>query len=571
MELTHSRTDFFMLISLHIKNFAIIDGLEVEFAPGFNVMTGETGAGKTIIAQALLLVMGGRAQSDTIRAGKDSAEVSAVFDAKKISQTLKKHLEEIGIEFDDELIIARTVSALGRSRISINGALVTAAQLKFIGEHLVDISSQHEHQMLLDESEHVGILDAYGGHDSEIGAWNEEHAEWIKLLHELAKIEENEKSAKEKLDYLKFQLKELKDANLKPGENIEIEAERVRLKHARLLEEKSRLAEAALYGDAGSALEMIDRAAALVSDAAQFEPKAALWREALLRSRAELSDTSRDIAAYAETLESNPARLEDLEDRLHLIRGLLKKHGGSIEACIARRDELEKEIGLVERYDEIIAEKREALAQVSAKRKTAGEKLSAARKTAARGMSKAVAKELSGLGMGKTSFHVEVGAKPENIWDETGCDDVKFLISPNAGEPLRAMARIASGGELSRTMLALKCALSGRCDIATTSVFDEVDAGIGGAVAEVVGKKLKSVADSRQVICITHLPQIAAFGERHFRISKSVVGKRTVAAVENLSRDARVDEIARMLGGVKITDATVEHAKEMLNSVVRRA
>ena len=560
-----------MLTALHIRDFAIIDELELALGPGLNVMTGETGAGKTIIVEALKLVLGERASTDAIRAGKEKATVTAVFDAASMPAQLAHQLEAAGVDAAGEVIVHRVVAEGGKGRITVNGVPVTGAMLKGFAEHLVDVSSQHEHQLLLDPAEHAPVVDAFGGHAELAAGYREAHARWATVARELEDLRANERQAKERLDYLEFQLRELEAANLRENEEAEIEAERMRLKHAVSLEEKSRAAEGALYGDAGSALEVLDRAMAALASCAQVDPAAAPWNEALSRARAEIEEVARELARYAEKLESNPDRLEELDERLHLVRSLTRKHGGSVAACLARLAELKVEVGTIVRYDEIVAEKREALGALESGRRAAAKRLAEARKRAGEKLGKAVASELSGLGMGKVAFRAECAARPETEWDDSGPDRVEFLFSPNVGEPMRPLARIASGGELSRVMLAVKGALAGRAELAATSVFDEVDSGIGGAVAEVVGCKLKQVAKSRQVICITHLPQVAVHGDRHIRIAKRVEGGRTVAILETLSADGRVEEIARMLGGRKITPATVAHAREMLELAVRKA
>lgn len=553
-----------MLLSLHITDFAIIDELEVELSPGLNVMTGETGAGKTIVVEALKLILGERASPDAIRAGKERATVTAVFDGQGIADSVRERLQEMGIDVSGEFVVHRVVSDGGRGRITVNGVPVTGGMLKGCAEHLVDVSSQHEHQLLLDPAGHVAIVDAFGGHGEIASRYREAHARWAAVAREVQELEANERLAKEKLDFLQFELRELSSAELNVGEEEAIEAERARLKHAVQLEERARAAEAALYGDAGSAVELSDRAVQLLAQCVSFDPQVARWGEAVARARAELTEVARELAQYAERLESNPARLEDLGERLHLIRALLRKHGGSIEACLAKQEKIAKEVDVVCRYDEVLEEKRGALIRAADERRQIVEKLSEARRTAGERLSKRIAKELVGLGMGKVRFAVAVERQPEEAWDEAGPDRVEFLFSPNVGEPPRALARIASGGELSRVMLAVKGALSECGGFALTSVFDEVDAGIGGATAAVVGRKLKEVAKGRQVICITHLPQVAAHGDRHLSIAKRVEGGRTVATLTRLSDEERVREIARMLGGTTVTDAAIAHAEEMI-------
>lgn len=556
-----------MLKSLKIKDFAIIDEIEVSFMPGLNIMTGETGAGKTIIVDALNLVMGARAEADLIRAGSEAASVTAVFDAKCLSKKIANGLSEAGIECEDEIVVHRVISGSGRGRISINGVPVTGAHLKGVADHLVDVSSQHEHQLLLEQGEHVNVLDQFGRHDAILADYADAHRQCAGLQGEILSLESNERQAKEKLEFLKFQLGEIEAAGLKPGEDLEIDAARSRLKHAGQLEEKARAAEALLYGNSGSALESIDQSQKLIAECVRYDASATKWSEGLLRARAEIEDAARELSRYADGLESDPAALEEMEERLHLIRRLIKKHGSSVESCLAKAAELRSEIDAIANYDDIISEKRNRLAGISEKRRKLASVLSMQRKSAARRLCAGMEKTFFDLGLAKTKFSVGIEPLPEDGWDEMGPDRVEFQIAPNIGEPLRPLAKIASGGELSRIMLALKDVLSDSAGQVGTSIFDEVDSGIGGAVAEIVGRKLRSVSRARQVICITHLPQVAVHGDNHMKISKRVKGGRTIAEISTLERDARVDEIARMLGGTKITDATKTHAAEMLCGV----
>ena len=554
-----------MLCSLHIQDLAIIDELCVEFGAGLNVMTGETGAGKTIIVEALRLVLGSRVQPEMVRAGQDRASVTAVFDATQgLASQIQETLEGAGVEVGPELIVNRTIASHGRGRMAINGVPVTQALLRTVAEHLVDVSSQHEHQLLLDPAEHAVILDAFGGLEDRARAYRDIHLQFAKLSREIQELEVGQAQAKEKLDFLKFQLDELKSADLKPNEDKEIEARINRLKNAVTLEEQTRTAEGALYGDSGSASEMLGHAQQMLSQCARFETKAQAWLEALDRARLEVEEVARNLSSYADGLESDPVGLEELGDRLHRIRHLMRKHGGSVEACIKRRDEIAAEIDTCLNYDDVLAEKKARLDKLCASRRQAANRWSQGRQQAAKSLGRAVAAELASLGMKKTEFAVHIERRTEDDWDESGPDQVEFIISPNVGEPMRALARIASGGELSRVMLALKSVLSDRAQLATTSVFDEVDSGIGGAIAEVVGKKLKQISRNRQIICITHLPQVAIHGDRHILISKRVDRGRTVASLAWLEPSARVEEVARMLGGTRITEATIKHAKEML-------
>ncbi|MBT3181665.1 MAG: DNA repair protein RecN [Deltaproteobacteria bacterium] len=555
-----------MLQSLHIKDFAIIDELEVEFAPGLNIMTGETGAGKTIIIEALNLVMGSRAQTDLIRSGREKAYVTATFDGARISPELKDHLDRAGIECQDDLIVHRIIGSAGKGRISVNGVPVTGSSLREIAERLVDVSSQHEHQLLLDRSNHVSVLDFYAGHDDLVRGYRGIHQKYVELNCEIKHLENNEREAKEKLEFLKFQFDEIKSADLSPGEDAEIENKRSRLKHSAALEEKSRSVEAMLYGDSGSAIEVLDNSSRLLSEGSRFDVELQKMSQGLERARSEIEDVAREISRYADALDSDPATLEALEERWHLMRGLIRKHGGSIESCLSKADELSHEIDSIANYDEILAQKRIDLENLALDRRSIAKELGKSRNQAATKMSGAVASNLSDLGMGKTSFSIQIEDLSEDCWDESGPSSVEFMLAPNVGEPALPLVKIASGGELSRIMLVLKSALSDKANLASTSIFDEVDSGIGGAVAEVVGKKLKQVSKSKQIICITHLPQVAVYGDSHIKILKQIKAGRTVTKLNRLPADDRVDEIARMLGGEKITDATRAHAVEMIEN-----
>lgn len=536
-----------MLRSLHIENFAIIDRLEVEFGEGLNILTGETGAGKTILVQALNLVLGDRASSDLIRTGEEKASVTAVFD-----------------EGEEETIIHRVVSTTGKGKITINGVPATQQMLKETAERLVDMSSQHEHQKLLDDTTHITIVDQFGGYETLVKNYRDAHEAYVAVRDELARIRATEKEAKERLEFTKFQQTELENANLKPKEDEELEAERLRIKHAVQLESRMKEVEGALYESAGSACELLGNVEQALASCAQIDASVAAWKETVGGASSALADVAREIKRYTEKLNSDPHRLEDIDDRIHLIKNLKRKHGGTIETCIDKLASLKKDVEQVERFDEVIAEKEKLLEDARTRRATVAKELTKKRRDAAIRLSQEIEKETGSLGFKKLKFVVNMTPLSEEEWDAAGAERIEFLISPNVGEEPRHLSKIASGGELSRIMLAVKRALADRAATAYTSVFDEVDSGIGGATAEVVGRKLFEVARSRQVICITHLPQIASFGCRHFAVTKKVVKGRTVADVEPLSSDARTEEIARMLGGEKITETTRAHAKELL-------
>lgn len=555
-----------MLSSLQIKDFAIIDDLSVDFSEGFNVITGETGAGKTILVDAISLVQGSRAESDHIRKGSEHAIVTAVFSSKGFSDEVLRELGSLGVDVKDDIIVHRVISSEGRGKTLISGVPVTNQMLKSIADRIIDISSQHEHQLLLDAKSHSAVLDSFGGHMREFEEYLASHREHMSVSLEVKGLEENREREREKLEFLKFQLNELEQARLEPGEEAQLEEKRGRLKYATLLEERTRGAEAILYGNAGSVVEQLDAAVKLLSECSKYDAKALEWIEPLSRARSESVEVARGVLKYADALEADPGALEAIEDRIHLIRGLTKKHGGSIESCLKRQGELAREIELIVNYDGVLSEKRERLEKLGEKRRIAAERLSNSRKKAAKVFQKLVEDELAGLGMLKARFSVGFEELDEALWDESGAERVEFMLAPNVGEPVLPLARIVSGGELSRIMLAIKAAASDKAGIVPTSVFDEVDTGIGGAVASCVGRKLKQVSKGRQVICITHLPQVAVHADRHLRISKGLSQGRTVASVEDISNGNRVNEIARMLAGDRITPATLAHASEMLNA-----
>ncbi len=553
-----------MLSSLYIKDFAIIEDIEIDFSRGLNVITGETGAGKTIVVEALGSVLGSRIGPDAVRAGADKAMVTARFDASSISPRAGSLLSDAGISFDDEIIIHRVIGAQGKGKISINGVPVTGAVLKTVSEGLVDIASQHEHQVLLNEERHSEILDSFAGVTHLREAYAHAHKNAAALTAKLEKVEELGRNAAERLDFIRFQLDEIKSANLIIGEDLELELRRARMKHSVVLAEKARLAEAAIYKDTGAALETTGAALNLIRDCAKLDSSLAEVADSIERAKVELSEAAREIARYADSVEANPDELEKIEDRLHLIRGLVKKHGGSLEACIEKKQALSEELLRIENFDEELAGAKNELDLAKALRREVAVQLSSARKKFAQRLGKFVESELGELGMLKARFLVEVKGRSEEFWDESGADEVRFMIAPNVGEPSQALVKIASGGELSRVLLALKAAASKASMLAGTSVFDEVDSGIGGKTAAIVGEKLKQVSLSRQVICVTHHPQVAAFADSHLSVAKEEKSGRTVTAVVRLNEKGRVAEVARMLSASEVTSATIRHAEDMI-------
>ncbi|MBI4211330.1 MAG: DNA repair protein RecN [Deltaproteobacteria bacterium] len=552
-----------MLQSLHIQNIAIIEKLDVEFGPGLNVMTGETGAGKTILLAAINLLLGSRASTDLIRSGEDKASVIASFSLERASDEFRTALEGHGIDAQDELIVHRLMTVAGKGKVTLNGIPISQSVLREIGASLVDPAGQHEHQRLMDVQFHLRILDTYGRYENELQRYHTQYDLYAGAKAELSQLRDQESISKEKLDWLKFQLTELEAANLRLGEDDEIEIIRGRAKHAVTL--LSRIQEAAgLLSADGGAAALLDKACRAVASCESFDGNLSRYRECLERSAIELAEMERDLSHYADGVNADPSQLEALEDRLYQLRGLMKKYGGSLAACIEKQEALKKEIDTIVRYDDVVAELETQVEVHGKSLRVAAERLSAMRRKAADVLATAVLAELSDLAMNKTRFEVRVQTKPFEGWTAAGPDDIEFLISPNPGEELRPLRQIASGGELARILLAIKRSLADNRNDVGIAIFDEVDSGVGGAVAHAVGRKLKAMSVHRQVICITHQPQVAAHGDHHFRISKKTAKGRTATTVSALSTEERVEEIARMLSGEALSQTARQHAVELL-------
>lgn len=548
-----------MLRSLHISHFAIIDELQVDFAPGLNVITGETGAGKSILIEAVNLLLGGRASADLIRTGEDEARVEALFHLG--TKRTRDDLLGMGFDVGDDLVVQRVVSRSGRNKVLVNGSPATVSMLSRIAPQLIDISGQHEHHSLLDPEHHRELVDAQGQLsdvvDSMRAAWSA-YAEARSAAEALA-AKEASRLARE--DYLRFQLQELEGAAPEPGEYEEMMRERAVLGAAGDLSEAAQTGYDSLYGDDGSVTDTLGKVVERLRSAAEVDSSLQPLVDTLAGARIDVEETARSLSAYVGQTESNPARLEEIESRLALLQRLAKKHTVEPDALASLADELASELEELSSFEQALAAKRKAASELLAKAGEVAKKLTRARKRAGKKLSDSVREHLGELGMPQVEFEVRVS--PIDLGPD-GADAVEFRLSSNPGEELRPLAKIASGGELSRITLALKCALVDEHPV-STYVFDEVDAGIGGGVAEVVGRKIAAVAGEHQVMCITHLPQIAVFGESHYRVSKLVEGGRTHTQVEPLSRKKqREDEIARMLGGVEISAQTRAHAREML-------
>ena len=551
-----------MLAGLRVKNFALIEELDLSFGPGFNVMTGETGAGKSIVVGAINLILGGRAFTDLIRQGEDSAEVEALFTVGAEAGALRL-LEELGFDPQEEILIRRVLSRSGRNRIYINGSLATLAQLARLGSDLVAVSGQHEHQQLLDPDRQLLFLDQFGGLLSDRAAAAEAHDGLSALETEAKALARRLAEAREKAELYEFQAKEIEAASLAEGEDEELERERNLLRNAEKIYSLVSEGYARLYEDRGSVVEVLDGVRNGLERAAGFDDRLEALAGQVEEAYHQLDDAARSLRDHLDGLTFDPARLEAIEDRLAVINRLKRKYGPTLGEVTGYG---RATAGRLENLADMENELKGLRSDVSAARSRLDEKaesLSHKRKKAARRLADALGAELKNLGMPQAEFRVALSRDGSARPGPAGWDEAEFLISPNLGEEVMPLARIASGGELSRTMLALKTLLAGQ-DRIQTVIFDEVDAGISGAVAEVVGRKLRDLSSFHQLLCITHLPQIAAFGEQHHQVFKEVRGKRTITGMRPLAGEEKLEEIARLLSGARPTDKSRAAAEELI-------
>ncbi|GBC94057.1 DNA repair protein RecN [bacterium HR15] len=551
-----------MLLELHIENLAIIEQVDLAFEAGFNVLTGETGAGKSILLNALNLVLGERADPSIIRTGADRLRVSAVFQLPDEPE-LHAALQELGIEPEDGMLyLAREIQASGRSIARVNGQPVPLSTLKTVGDLLVDLHGQHEHQSLLKSSSHLDLLDRWLGEDAL--RLRAEVREAVRQLHqmerELHALIEREREREQMIDLYRFQRTEIQNAHLQPGEEESLLTEERRLTHAEKLLTLANAAYESLIGEEG-AYDRAAEASRCLQEIARIDPSVAEWQEPLESAVAQLEESARLLRQYAESIEYDPERLEEVIARLELIRRLKRKYGDRIEAILAYAEELEQKLHALEHQTERREELEQAIETAREKAHLLCEQLSERRRVGAARFAEQVQHHLRELAMERAQFLVNITPKP---MDGTGADSVEFLFSANPGEPPRPLSKIASGGEMSRVMLALKTVLATASPVPTL-VFDEIDAGLGGRTAHFVGEKLAELSKYFQIVCVTHLPQIASRAQHHLFIEKWVEGDTTRVAVSSLKGEARVQEIARMLAG-ESTETALQHARELLGA-----
>jgi DNA repair protein RecN (Recombination protein N) len=561
-----------MLRELRIKNFAVIDEVALRLGPGLNVLTGETGAGKSIILNALGLISGGRVTADVIRHNQEEASVEASFE--ELPAAVKDKLDNAGIVLDEDLIIRRVVTRAGKNRVYLGGSLCPLGLLSEIGPAIVHIYGQHEHQTLLKSETHIDLLDAFGELAADVHSMGEKFSAFASAWQAVQHAREQVERRRKERGLLEAQVEEIARARLRQDEEAELQAKKNILVHAEKLYQGCREGEELLYEGDNALVAPLGRYGNKLRELAHVDGALANAAELVQGALAQLEEANMELRRYADKMHFEPGALDQLEDRLSELQRLKRKYNGSVEDILRKQGEAEAELQALDRGEGELPELERAFDAAREKVWQAAGALSAERRRVAKRFKREVEKELKSLGMPHTVFEIRFLEREERTDQPpffvggkkigpTGSDEVEFYFSPNPGEPPKPIARIASGGEVSRLMLAIKSLVLSPGAIPTL-LFDEVDAGIGGGVAEIVGKKLKKVAASHQVICVTHLPQIAALADSHHVVQKEIVKGQTATTVRELKARERVDEVARMLGGIKITDRTRKHAEEMV-------
>ena len=554
-----------MLLGLRISNVAVIEEVEVTFGAGLTVLTGETGAGKSILVDALGLLLGGRADADAIRAGCDEASVEGVFER---SPVLAARMEELGLpDLGEEVLVRRVVGRSGRAKAYINGSLVTVGVLARFMRGTVDIAGQHEHVSLFDAGLHRALLDRYGRLEEQLAAYGRDYAAVADVVSRMEALGGDESRLRERAEFLRFQLDEITRLEPEQGEDVRLDAERRRLAGSEKLKRQGAEAELLLSGEESSALEKVGRALGLVNEASKCDATLAPVAEALGAALSELEEAQRRLNRYVEGLESDPERLGEVDDRLDALKRLCRKHATDLEGVLKKRDALETELSTLDNRQEVLEELARERKAAEERARRSGEALSRARAACAVTFGAQAREGLGQLALGKVAFDVRV--TPGTQLRPEGLDDVEFFFSANPGEPARPLAKVASGGEASRLLLALKRALADS-DGCGCYVLDEADSGVSGAIADVVGRMIKDVSGHRQVLSITHLPQVAAYADAHLLIRKGHKGERTISEVVPLAAGSeRTQELARMMSGVEVTREALGAAEALVRSAHR--
>ncbi len=552
-----------MLSLLHIENIALIQSADIRFEPGFNVLTGETGAGKSIVIDSIGAVLGERTSRELIRTGAKSALVTAVFTQVPPLPWLEENGFPTG---EEELLLQRELQGDGRNVCRIDGKLVTVAQLRELGRQLLNIHGQHDGQQLLDPASHLGYLDQFGGCQPLLEDYQEAYRKWHDIRREMDKLQMDEAERSRRVDTLNYQIQELERAQLKAGEDEELSARRTLLRSAGRLMEAVQSAEFALSGDEDrdGACSLIAQAEGEVQGVSSISPELSELSEKLTALRCAADDAADTLRDLSRSFDFSPGELDQVEERLDLLYRLRKKYGPTVEDMLAYLDRCRKELDQIQYADDTLARLEKDLKKAQKEAARRGESLSQARREAAGALQARVQEELRQLDMPKVQFQTEFTPKGgEAGMDETGLDEVQFLMSANLGEALKPIQKVASGGELARIMLALKNVLAEGDQIGTL-VFDEVDTGVSGRAAQKVAEKMAQVARGKQVLCVTHLPQIAAMADTHFSVQKGEREGRTYTRLERLDRSQRREELARLIGGASITPSLLESAEELL-------
>lgn len=561
-----------MLLELKVSNFAIIDNIHIPFRPGLNILSGETGAGKSILLKSLGLLMGDKAASESVRTGAEQAVIEGSFDLSGRAD-IRARLQDMGIEATDELLVVRRIVSVqtNKSRVYLNGSLSTLTSLRDVVAPLVEVTGQavpliemtgqHENRNLMSRAYHLDLLDQYTGTWKMRAAFGDAFSRLQALREEVEHIRQESRNRAQRLDFLVYQRDEIKALGLKAGEEDEIENEAKRLKHGARLEEFASQAEDMLYAGDDSVTSRLHYVIQRANDMRSIDPKLAQMMEPLNQARALINDVSYELRDYAKNLDADPGRLDELEERLNRLRQLQRKYGATSSEILAALEEIEREVHQLENADEILGEKENEISVLEAELQSVAKDMHKRRENGAKLLEKGVVEELKDLNMKGVQFLVHVE------WNETmtatGQTQVEFMTRASKSDAPRALAKFASGGELSRILLAIKQVV-GASQHPRTYLFDEVDAGVSGPTAEKVGRKLKSIAKSQQVICVTHLPQVASFGDVHFYIQKSQTKKSVQTEVLELREPERVKEIARLISGEKITQTSLAHAQQLL-------
>ncbi len=549
-----------MILALTLKNFTIIEDLSVGFSSGLNIITGETGAGKSVIVDAINIILGDKASPDNIKSGKEEAHIEALFDISS-DEVIQERLKSSGFDISSgELLIKRVIYPNARSRVFINGSLSTLTLLSTITQGLVDISNQHEHQSLLKEENHLKILDNFGETANEVSRLREQYQNYLETKKELDDLIQSQKDRFEKEDYLKYQLSEIDGAGLQLGEDEKLEAEKLKLINTERLNSTTQGAYDILYESESSILGSLQRVSDDLLNSGKIDSTLGDIGQSIEKGRLQIQDAAFSLRDYNSELTHDSGRLDIVEDRIHLIGDLKRKYGESVSQIILKRDEIEKELNNIEHLDERVKSLSNESQMLMDELLNLAGKISKKRKQSSKKLTSVLENELNEVGIKGGQFHIEFTDKEIS---SNGIDDISFLFSANPDEKPKPLTKVASGGELSRIMLVLKEVIA-RVEGGSVIIFDEADSGVGGAVAEAVGQKIRKLSQSYQVICITHLPQVAKFADSHLAVSKTHNDNKTQVTIKSLEGDERVVELARMIGGFNITQKTIDAAYEML-------